>query len=470
MRPLLTVCLLTSLFLMTSGCGVDDEGKTGGPDPNPTAEGSEITSNETSPEKSKPEKPEPEKEKAKPKPKKPSLQVAEEFRFSSEPKIQLTNDELRDGWIQLFDGQTLFGWAPNNDANWHVTETGEIEASQGSSPGLLVTTVPFADYELRCDYWMSKGGNSGIFLRTPAIPTAPTKDCYELNICDSHPTFKTASLVGRAQPSTAVTGEETWKTFHVKVEGQRIEVTLDGESVLDFEDETEYLRTSGFIGLQQNEGLIRFRNVFLKPLGGANLNNGTNLANWHPVAGSQSSFDIDQEQIQVKGGSGFLETNDTWDDFVLQFEGRTNGAGLNGGVFFRLIPGTEEAPSHGYELQIEHVFLDDDRTKPKDDAGTGGIFRRSQARWVMPNDREDFYTTLIAYGPQISTWVNGIQMTDWKDTRKADDNPRRGSKVAAGPMSLQGHDDGTDISFGYFRVGTYPKGDAASLDVPVSGK
>ena len=129
MRPLLTVCLLTSLFLLTSGCGGDDEGETGGPDPNPTAEGSETTSNETTPEESKPEKPEAEKPKAKPKPKKPSLQVAEEFRFSSKPKVQLTNDELRDGWIQLFDGQTLFGWTPNNDANWHVTENGEIEAS-----------------------------------------------------------------------------------------------------------------------------------------------------------------------------------------------------------------------------------------------------------------------------------------------------------------------------------------------------
>lgn len=464
MRSLLATLLFATLLPLISGCG-GDEVETGGPDPKPATEGTETTANETKPDETSPNSTEPEKPEPKPKPKKPTLEVAEAHRFTSKPKLLLSLEERRDGWIQLYDGQTLFGWTPNNDVNWHVNENGEIEASESSTPGLLVTTVPFADYELRCDYWMSKGGNSGIFLRTLANPADPTKDCYELNICDSHPAFKTASLVGRAQPSQEVTGEEKWKSFHVIVEGSRIQVSLDGEKVLDFEDDTENLRTSGFIGLQQNEGLIRFRNVFLKPAGGANLNNGTDLAEWHPVAGSKSEFGLDQEQIQVKGGPGFLETNDSWSDFVLQFEGRTNGDGLNGGVFFRLMPGTVDTPSNGYELQIEHVFLDGDRTKPKDKAGTGAIFRRSQARWVIPADREEFYTTLIAYGPQISSWVNGIQMTDWIDTRKPDENPRRGSKVKAGPMSLQGHDDGTDISFGYFRVATYPAGPAAAVVV-----
>lgn len=462
MRSLLESTLFGVLLLLVAGCEGDTE--IDSPDVDSSSGNAETTAVSTGTE-SESTTAGPQKPKSAAKPKKPTLEVPEEFRFTSAPELLLTPDELADGWIQLFDGQTLFGWTPNNDVDWHVTENGEIEASRGSTPGLLLTTVPFADYELRCDYWMSEGGNSGIFLRTPAHPADPTKDCYELNICDSHPAFKTASLVGRAQPSQVCTGEGVWKRFHVTVRGSRIVVDLGGETVLDFTDGTENLRTSGFIGLQQNEGLIRFRNVFLKPLGGENLLSGNSLENWRIVPGSQSEFDALDGTVTVQKGPGFLETRKSWADFVLQFEAQTNGDGLNGGVFFRLMPGTEEAPSNGYELQIEHVFLDGDRTKPKDRAGTGAIFRRSQARWVIPDDQELFYSTLVAYGPQISTWVNGIQMTDWRDSRKRDPNPRRGSKVDAGPLSLQGHDDGTDISFRAFRVHSYPQGPAASVDV-----
>ncbi|MFP6762419.1 MAG: DUF1080 domain-containing protein, partial [Planctomycetaceae bacterium] len=393
----------------------------------------------------------------------PSLEVADAFRLHSPPDLLLDETRQQNGWIQLFDGQTLFGWTAGNDIDWHVNETGDIEASQGEA-GLLLTSVPFADYELQCDYWMSSGGNSGIFLRTTENPSNPGHDCYELNICDSHPEFKTGSLVARAQPSRVATGESVWKSFHIKVEGNRIQASLDGAEVLDFTDESDGLRTSGFIGLQKNAGLVRFRNVFLRPLGAQPVFDGTDLKNWKPVPGSNSTFSrTDSGRLSVTGGPGFLETRDTWDNFVLQFSARTNAPGLNGGVFFRLIPGTADAPSNGYELQIENVFLNEDRRQPKDRAGTGAIFRRSQARWVIPNDEEEFFTTLIAHGPRISTWVNGIQMTDWEDTRQPHENPRRGSRVTAGPMSLQGHDGTTDISFGDFRVASYPEGPTAAI-------
>ena len=382
--------------------------------------------------------------------------------LESEPVIQLTAEEIRDGWIQLFDGQTLAGWQPNNDINWHVTEDGVIEASEGE-PGLLLTTVPFADYELRCDYWIEKDGNSGVFLRcvpefatTPPGPSAVTTQCYELNICDSHKEFKTASLVARAQPTHAVTGEEVWKSFHVRCEGNRIRVSLDGEEVLDHTDETEGVRLSGLIGLQKNAGLIRFRNIALRPLSTQSIFNGTDLTGWREVPGSKSEFAVADKTITLKNGPGFLESETAWSDFVLQFESKINGDGLNSGVFFRLVPGTEEAPSHGYELQLENVFADGDRRQPKDKAGTGAIFRRTTARWVVPNDNEWFTTTLIANGPRIAVWVNGFQVTDWEDEREPDPNPRRGRKTDAGPISLQGHDETTDLSFRNLRVAELP--------------
>ena len=385
-------------------------------------------------------------------------QGPEALPLKGEPKLLLSVDEIRDGWIQLFDGQTFAGWTPTSDVDWHITDDGLIEASEGE-PGLLLTTVPFADFELRCDYWISEGGNSGIFLRCAPEPTSPTKDCYEFNIFDSRDEFGTGSLVGRTKPTAKSLGEEKWRTAVIKVEGNHFTASLDGEAVLDFKDDTENFLADGRIGLQKNAGLVKFRNVFVKPLSTKSIFNGEDLTGWHAVAGSKSEFTVADEAISVSNGPGFLESDDAWSDFVLQFEAKTNGDGLNSGVFFRLIPGTEEAPSHGYELQIENVFANDDRTQPKDNAGTGAIFRRTKARWVVPNDHEWFTMTLIAHGPRIAAWVNGFQVTDWEDTRPADVNPRRGSKVEAGPISLQGHDPTTNLSFRNLRVATYPAGD-----------
>ncbi len=371
-------------------------------------------------------------------------------KFKSEPKIWLTADEVRDGWVQLFDGQTLFGWKANNDVDWHVTEDGLIEASQGPA-GLLNTTVPFQDYEFKCEYWIEKAANSGVFLRTVETPKDPAADCYELNMWDAAPEFKTASLVKRVKPTKEVTGEEVWKTLWVKVEGPRITAKFDGEEVLDYTDESPTRPKTGFIGLQKNSGKVRFKNIALKPLGAKPLFNGNDLSGWKTVDGSKSEFSVVDGAIQVKNGPGFLQSEGSWSDFVLQFEAKTNGEALNSGVFFRLIPGTKDAPSNGYEYQVQNGFKDGDRSKPAD-SGSGAIFRRTQARWVVANDREWFTATLVAHGAHFASWINGVQVTDWEDDRPADPNPRKGKKLEAGPISLQGHDPTTDLQFRNIRV------------------
>ncbi|HEY4262375.1 MAG TPA: family 16 glycoside hydrolase, partial [Schlesneria sp.] len=285
----------------------------------------------------------------------------------------LKREELEQGWVRLFDGQTLFGWIANSDLNWAVKD-GVISADTGK-PGLLCTTTRFADYELRCDYKVAADGNSGIFLRTPFDPKDPAVDCYELNMCDTHPAFGTASLVKRAKPEPAVMGDGEWHSFHVRIDGPKIVVTFDGKQVLEYTDATEKPLTTGHIGLQMNGGKIEFRNVYLKPLGTQPLFDGESLKGWREVAGSKSQFSVKDGTIHVKDGRGFLETERTAENFVLQFEAITNGDKLNSGIFFRAMPGTEKAPSNGYEFQIQSGFKNGDRTQP-DDHGTGAIFKR----------------------------------------------------------------------------------------------
>ena len=356
----------------------------------------------------------------------------------------LTEAEIRAGWISLFDGRSLFGWDVPTVTNWHV-EDGAIVADSGEK-SLLLTPFHFDDFELRCSFHVAAGGNSGIFLRTSQNSSNPVKDTYELNICDSHPTHKTGSLVGRHIAENVPAVEGAWHDFRVLCKGPVIQVWLDEKQIVDFSDASDAIRLTGRIGLQMNEGRSAFRNVFIRPLSLKPLFNGSDTAGWSVVPGSKSEFKVVEERLHVSNGPGFLETNDTFGDFVLKMEARVNGDGLNGGVFFRAKQGTEKAPSHGYEFQLHNGVKNGDRTKPLD-SGTGAIFRRVAARYVVANDHEFLTAVLVAQGDRFASWVNGYQVVNWQDTRTPNDNPREGRRLGPGHISLQGHDPTTNLDF-----------------------
>ncbi len=360
----------------------------------------------------------------------------------------LSTAELEEGWILLFDGETLYGWEPQSDADWQVQD-GAIRVESGQ-PGLLCTTTQFGDFVLKADFRSEAGTNSGIFLRTAPRPTNPTSDCYELNIAAPEKSpFPTGSLVGRAKSDVTSTSSE-WRTLEVTCQGGHFVVKLDGQQVLDYTDPNPLGR--GYIGLQLNKGPIAFRNLKLKPLGMQPIFNGKNLEGWKDELKRESVFTVtDEGALHVKNGPGQLETAGSYGDFVLQLEVFVNGHDLNSGIFFRSIPGDFQ---NGYESQIHNG------TKPGTDqpnnGGTGGIFRRQEARRVVSKDFEWTYKTIIAEGPHMAVWVNGIQVSDWTDTRPPHANPRQGKRLEAGTINLQGHDPTTDLSFRDFRVSEMP--------------
>lgn len=363
----------------------------------------------------------------------------------------LSPDELAEGWILLFDGQTLFGWQPNNKADWHVAD-GAIAVSQGDQ-GLLNTTSEFADYQLKLEFRADKTTNSGVFLRTPVKPTDPATDCYELNIAPDDNPFPTGGFVKRQKSAGGRTTGE-WQTFDVTAAGGHFTVKLDGRLVLDYSDSKPPRR--GFIGLQLNQGRVEFRNIKLRPLGLKSIFNGRDLSGWkvYPGEKNKSQFSVTPAgELNVKNGPGQLESDSHYGDFVLQLEVFVNGEKLNSGVFFRSIPGDWW---NGYESQIHNGYADDDRARPLD-FGTGAIYRRQKARQVVSNDFEWFYKTVLATGNHIAVWVNGQQVTDWTDNRAANANPRQGLRTEPGSLIIQGHDPTTDISFRRLRAGELPK-------------
>lgn len=361
------------------------------------------------------------------------------------PTPGLSKDQIADGWLSLFDGETLYGWKAVTQANWRVVD-GTIEVSEGDR-GLLRTTSQFDNFEMTLEFKADAHTNSGIFLRTSPSPKNPSNDCYELNIAhiDDNP-FPTGSLVGRSK-STMEHTHDRWHHFRILADGPKIKVWLDDERTVEYIDPNPLGK--GFIGLQLNSGKVAFRNICIKPLNENRLFDGTNLNHWSTSQKLASEFKItDKNELQISGGKGQLESVDTFGDFLFSMKCKTNAEGLNSGVFFRCIPGDV---MNGYESQIQNQFKNEDRTQPVD-CGTGGIFRRTQSRRVNANDLEWFSKTIITNGAHISVWVNGYQVTDWTDTRPKNANPRKGLRLEKGTIIFQGHDPTTDILLKDIRV------------------
>lgn len=373
------------------------------------------------------------------------LVLAAQTAVADEALNRLSSEQVEAGWILLFDGETLYGWEPTSKADWRVVD-GTIAVGTGE-PGLLCTTSPWADYELSLEFQAAAGTNSGVFLRTPLRPTNPAADCYELNVCppDKSP-FPTGSFVGR-QKAAAVTSDADWHRFEVTAQGGHFVVRHDGQTVLDYTDPTPL--PCGRIGLQLNSGAVAFRNIKLRPLGLMDLFNGRDLAGWKVFPGKPARFGVNTAgELTVENGNGQLETAGEYGDFVMQLDVFVGGRGLNSGVFFRSIPGEFW---QGYESQIQNAFRSGDRTKPVD-CGTGGFYRRQDARRIVADDMTWFTKTLNVAGPHMATWVNGIQVSDWTDTRAEDENPRKGLRVKKGTICLQAHDPTTNLRFRRLRI------------------
>ncbi len=146
------------------------------------------------------------------------------FAVSAEPNT-LTDEELAEGWLLLFDGETLFGWKAANDSDWHV-EDGAITATKGSV-GLIHTTSQWGNYVLKVDFRSAKGGNSGVFLRTPPKPDVKSPRFYEVNIAD-HGTndYPTGSIVFRKACKTKHDSED-WQSFELTANGPQFTVKID---------------------------------------------------------------------------------------------------------------------------------------------------------------------------------------------------------------------------------------------------
>src|SRR5690242_17726211 len=87
------------------------------------------------------------------------------------PEDRLSPEEKQAGWILLFDGRSLDGWKTSGGRPSKVpVEQGSINP-HGCGGYMMIHEKTWSDFVLALDFRISKGCNSGVFIRTyPLTP------------------------------------------------------------------------------------------------------------------------------------------------------------------------------------------------------------------------------------------------------------------------------------------------------------
>src|SRR6266699_4623455 len=151
---------------------------------------------------------------------------------------QLTDAEMKDGWLLLFDGKTSAGWM-NSDRTAPRTpaQDGALNPHKAGHY-MLVYTQQWENFRLSLDFKISKGCNSGIFVRTSPLTPRPGKDVgfngIEIAIDDTpgasyHDTGAIYDLVKPTKQAMKPAGQ--WNHIEIACMTNRIEVALNAEPV-----------------------------------------------------------------------------------------------------------------------------------------------------------------------------------------------------------------------------------------------
>jgi hypothetical protein len=199
----------------------------------------------------------------------------------------LSAEEQAAGWRMLFDGASLAGWrglkSETPGAGWKVTDGALVTPGKA---GDLVTVAEFGDFELRAEWRVAEGSNSGIIYRVGLDESATYRTGPEYQVLDNvkaednkQPNHLAAALYDLVAPPkdfTKPVGE--WNTARIVVHGWHVEHWLNGEKTVDVDlasAEGKALIAGskfkampkfatllrGHIALQDHGDVVSFRNV-----------------------------------------------------------------------------------------------------------------------------------------------------------------------------------------------------------------
>lgn len=226
------------------------------------------------------------------------------------PPNTLTAEEKRDGWKLLFDGRTTTGWrGAYKDAfpqqGWSVEDgTLTVQQSDGSesqSFGDIVTNDEYANFDLRFDFKLSEGANSGVKYYVVEEQPKPKGSAFglEYQVLDDerHPDAKLGRDGNRTvgslydlipAQSKRVNPIGEWNSGRVLAKNNHVEHWLNGQKVLQYERGSDAFRAlvaqskykapeynahgrfgeapKGHVLLQDHGNRVSYRNIKIKVL------------------------------------------------------------------------------------------------------------------------------------------------------------------------------------------------------------
>ena len=209
-----------------------------------------------------------------------------------EEQNTLTPEEAAGGWQLLFDGQSLASWRGYKRADppsgWRAVDGALARVDQG---GDLLTRELFDDFELRFDWKVEEGGNSGVMFRVAETDGPPWHTGAEFQILhnaghrDGRAAITSAGSNYAVHPPvrdvTRPVG--SWNTSRLLVRGNHVEHWMNGVKLLEYEiDSVDWDRrvkaskfaeigrygreTTGHIAIQDHGDPVAFRNIKIRRL------------------------------------------------------------------------------------------------------------------------------------------------------------------------------------------------------------